>query len=46
MAYICLVCGAEIDVDPDKKLIQCTNCGGRILVKPRPLAKKKRVKAI
>ncbi|MBO8180021.1 MAG: DNA-directed RNA polymerase subunit P [Archaeoglobus sp.] len=46
MSYICLICGAEVDIDTEKSLVQCTNCGGRILIKPRPLAKKKRVKAI
>ncbi len=46
MSYICLKCGAEVDADLERNLIQCTMCGGRILMKPRPLAKKKRVKAI
>ncbi len=46
MSYICLICGSETDIDPERNIIQCTNCGGRILIKPRPLAKKKRVKAI
>ncbi len=46
MTYICLICGAEVDVDLDRNIIQCTMCGGRILMKPRPPAKKKRVKAI
>ncbi len=46
MSYICLICGAEVDIDLDRSLIQCTNCGGKILIKPRPLAIKKRVKAI
>lgn len=46
MSYICAICGAEVDIDPDKKRIQCTICGNRILKKPRPPAKKKRVKAI
>ncbi|MCS7129921.1 MAG: DNA-directed RNA polymerase subunit P [Archaeoglobaceae archaeon] len=46
MSYICTICGAEVDIDPDKKRIQCTICGNRILRKPRPPARKKRVKAI
>jgi len=46
MSYICAICGAEVDLDPDKKRVQCTICGNRILKKPRPPAKKKRVKAI
>ncbi|MDI9611340.1 MAG: DNA-directed RNA polymerase subunit P [Archaeoglobaceae archaeon] len=46
MSYICAICGAEVDIDPDKKRVQCTICGNRILKKPRPPAKKKRVKAI
>ncbi|MDI9646019.1 MAG: DNA-directed RNA polymerase subunit P [Archaeoglobales archaeon] len=46
MSYKCLICGAEVDVDLEKNTIQCMMCGGRILVKPRPPAKKKRVKAI
>jgi DNA-directed RNA polymerase subunit P len=46
MSYICLVCQAEVDVDLDRNLIQCTRCGNRILLKPRPPALKKRVKAI
>ncbi len=44
--YICLVCGAEVDVDLERNLIQCTKCGSRILMKPRPPALKKRVPAI
>ncbi len=44
--YICLVCGAEVDVDLERNLIQCTKCGNRILMKPRPPALKKRVPAI
>ncbi|MDK2795007.1 MAG: DNA-directed polymerase subunit [Archaeoglobaceae archaeon] len=46
MSYICAICGAEVDIDPEKKRVQCTFCGNRILKKPRPPAKKKRVKAI
>jgi len=46
MSYICLVCHAEVDVDLERNLIQCTRCGNRILFKPRPPALKKRVKAI
>jgi DNA-directed RNA polymerase subunit P len=44
--YICLVCGAEVDVDLEGKNIQCTKCGNRIVMKPRPPALKKRVPAI
>jgi len=43
--YICAMCGAEIDVEPGER-IQCTKCGSRILLKPRPPALKKKVPAI
>jgi DNA-directed RNA polymerase subunit P len=46
MAYICLICGAEVDVDLSRNLIQCPKCGNRILMKPRPPALRKVVKAI
>jgi len=46
MGYICPKCGAEVDVDLEGNIIQCTKCGSRILIKPRPPALKKRVKAI
>ncbi len=43
--YVCAMCGAEVDVEPGER-IQCTKCGSRILMKPRPPALKKRVPAI
>ncbi len=46
MSYICPKCGAEVDIDLESNIIQCTKCGSRILMKPRPPALKKRVKAI
>ena len=45
MTYICLVCGAEVDVDLERNIIQCTMCGSRILIKPKPPTKR-RVRAI
>ncbi|MEM0022487.1 MAG: DNA-directed RNA polymerase subunit P [Archaeoglobaceae archaeon] len=46
MTYICMICGAEVDIDPERTRVQCTMCGNRILRKPRPPARKKRVPAI
>ena len=46
MTYICIICKSEVDVDLERNRIQCARCGGRIVVKPRPPALKKRVKAI
>lgn len=43
--YICAMCGAEVDVEPGER-VQCTKCGSRILMKPRPPALKKKVMAI
>jgi DNA-directed RNA polymerase subunit P len=44
--YICLICGEEVDVDLARNIIQCPRCGNRILMKPRPPALRKVVKAI
>ena len=46
MQYRCLVCGTEVDADLERNILQCVKCGNRILMKPRPPALKKRVKAI
>ncbi len=42
--YICLICGEDVDVPGN--IIQCPRCGNRILMKPRPPALRKVVKAI
>nr|WP_148212087.1 DNA-directed RNA polymerase subunit P [Ferroglobus sp.] len=44
--YICVFCKSEVDVDLVRNRIQCPKCGSRIVMKPRPPAMKKRVKAI
>ncbi len=45
-SYKCLLCKTPVDVDFESPYIQCTKCGSRILIKERPPASKKRVKAI
>ncbi len=44
--FICVFCGAEVDVDLERNLIQCAKCGSRVVMKPKPPALKKRVKAV